>query len=71
MQLLQKDWQVFLFSFLFLKEQIKGIIIIFQGHYESECWHKKKDEAEAELLAIKERSECAVKGRHTTKSDKP
>jgi hypothetical protein len=34
----------------------------FQVHDESECWHKKKDEAEAALLAIKERRERAVKG---------
>ena len=39
----------------------------FQGHDESECWHTKKDEAEAELLAIKERRESAVKGRHGQK----
>jgi hypothetical protein len=42
----------------------------FQGHDESECWHKKKDEAEAGLLAIKERRERTVKGRQATKSDK-
>jgi hypothetical protein len=42
----------------------------FQEHDESECWHKKKDEAEAALLAIKERRERAVKGRQATKSDK-
>ena len=42
----------------------------FQGHDESECWRKKKDEAEAALLAIKERRERAVKGRQATKSDK-
>jgi hypothetical protein len=34
----------------------------FQGHDESECLHKKKDEAEAGLLAIEERRERAVKG---------
>jgi hypothetical protein len=34
----------------------------FQGHNESECWHKKKDEGEAALRAIKERRECVVKG---------
>ena len=37
---------------------------------ESECHHKKKDEVEAALLAIKERRERAVKGRQATKSDK-
>jgi hypothetical protein len=42
----------------------------FQGHDVSECLHKKKDEAEAGLLAIKERRERAVKGRQATKSDK-
>ena len=42
----------------------------FQGHNESECLHKKKDEAEAGLLAIKERRERAVKGRQATKRDK-
>jgi hypothetical protein len=42
----------------------------FQVHDESECWHKKKDETEAALLAIKERRERAVKGRQATKSDK-
>ena len=42
----------------------------FQGHNESECLHKKKDEAEAGLLAIKERRERAVKGRQATKSVK-
>ncbi len=35
----------------------------FQGHDEPEFWHKKRDEAEAALLAIKERRERAVKGR--------
>jgi len=33
----------------------------FQGHEESECHHKKKDEAEAALQAIKERRECTGK----------
>jgi hypothetical protein len=42
----------------------------FQGHDESECLHKKKDEAEAGLLAIKERRERAVKGRQATKGEK-
>jgi len=42
----------------------------FQGHDESECLHKKNDEAVAGLLAIKERRERAVKGRQATKSDK-
>jgi hypothetical protein len=42
----------------------------FQGHDESECWHKRKDEAETALLAIKERRERAVKGRQATKRDK-
>jgi hypothetical protein len=42
----------------------------FQGQDESECWHKKKDEAEAALLAIKVRHERAVKGRQASKSDK-
>jgi hypothetical protein len=42
----------------------------FQGHDESECLHKKKDETEAGLLAIKERREHTVKGRQSTKSDK-
>jgi hypothetical protein len=42
----------------------------FQGHDESECLHKKKDEAEAGLLAIKERCERAVKGRQATKGEK-
>jgi hypothetical protein len=32
--------------------------------------HKKKDEAEAGLLAIKERRERAVKGRQATKGEK-
>ena len=35
----------------------------FQGHEESECHHKKKDEAEAALQAIKERRERTGKGR--------
>jgi hypothetical protein len=34
----------------------------FQGHDESECHHKKKDEAEAALQAIKERRERTGKG---------
>jgi hypothetical protein len=42
----------------------------FQGHDESECLHKKKDEAEAGLLAIKKRRERAVKGRQATKGEK-
>ena len=42
----------------------------FQGHDESECLHKKKNEAEAGLLAIKERRERTVKGRQATKRDK-
>jgi hypothetical protein len=42
----------------------------FQGHDESECLHKKKDEAEVGLLAIKERRERAVKGRQATKGEK-
>jgi hypothetical protein len=42
----------------------------FQGHDESECWRKKKDEAEAALLAIKERRERAIKGRQATKGEK-
>jgi hypothetical protein len=35
----------------------------FQGHDESECLHKKKDEAEPGLLAIKERRDRAVVSR--------
>ena len=42
----------------------------FQGHDESECHHKKKDEAEAALQAIKERRERTSKGRHATQSEK-
>jgi hypothetical protein len=42
----------------------------FQGHDESECLHKKKDETEAGLLVIKKRRERAVKGRQTTKGEK-
>ena len=42
----------------------------FQGHDVCECLQKKKDEAEAGLLAIKERRERAVKGRQATKRDK-
>ena len=42
----------------------------FQGHDESECHHKKKDEAEAALQAIKERRERTGKGRHATQSEK-
>jgi hypothetical protein len=42
----------------------------FQGHDESECHHKKKDETEAALQAIKERRERTGKGRHATQSEK-
>jgi hypothetical protein len=42
----------------------------FQGHEESECHHKKKDEAEAALQAIKERRERAGKGRPAAQSEK-
>ena len=42
----------------------------FQGHDESECHHKKKDEAEAALQAIKERREYTGKGRQVTLSEK-
>jgi hypothetical protein len=42
----------------------------FQGHEESECHHKKKDEAEAALQAIKERRERTGKGRPATQSEK-
>ena len=42
----------------------------FQGHEESECHHKKKDEAEAALQAIKERRERTGKGRQATQSEK-
>ena len=42
----------------------------FQGHEESECHHKKKDEAEAALQAIKEKRERAGKNRQPTKSEK-
>jgi hypothetical protein len=41
----------------------------FQGHEESECHHKKKDESEAALQAIKERH-CTGKGRQATQSEK-
>jgi hypothetical protein len=41
-----------------------------QGHDESECLHKKKDETEAGLLAIKKRRERAVKSRQATKGEK-
>ena len=42
----------------------------FQGHEESECHHKKKDEAEAALQAIKEKRERAGKNRQPAKSEK-
>ena len=42
----------------------------FQGHEESECHHKKKDEAEAALQAIKEKRERTGKGRQATQSEK-
>jgi hypothetical protein len=42
----------------------------FQGHEESECHHKKKDEAEAALQSIKERRERTGKGRQATQSEK-
>ena len=42
----------------------------FQGHEGSECHHKKKDEAEAALQAIKERRERTGKGRQATQSEK-
>jgi len=42
----------------------------FQGHEESECHHKKKDEGEAALQAIKERRERTGKGRQATQSEK-
>jgi hypothetical protein len=42
----------------------------FQGHEESECHYKKKDEAEAALQAIKERRERIGKGRQATQSEK-
>jgi len=42
----------------------------FQGHEESECHHKKKDEAEAAFQAIKERRERTGKGRQATQSEK-
>ena len=42
----------------------------FQGHEESECHHKKKDEAEAAFQAIKEKRERAGKNRQATKSEK-
>ena len=42
----------------------------FQGHDESECHHKKKDEAEAALQAIKEKRERTGKGRQATQSEK-
>ena len=41
-----------------------------QGHEESEYHHKKKDEAEAALQAIKERRERTGKGRQATQSEK-
>jgi hypothetical protein len=40
----------------------------FQGHNESECWHKQKDDAEAKLQAIKESREG--EGRQATKGEK-
>jgi len=42
----------------------------FQGHEESECHHKKKDEAEAAFQAIKEGRERTGKGRQATQSEK-
>ena len=42
----------------------------FQGHEESKYHHKKKDEAEAALQAIKERRDRTGKGRQTTQSEK-
>ena len=42
----------------------------FQGHEDSECHHKKKDEAEAALQAIKEKRERTGKGRQATQSEK-
>ena len=42
----------------------------FQGHEESECHHKKKDEAEAALQAIKEKRERTGKGRQATQGEK-
>jgi len=42
----------------------------FQGHEESECHHKKKDEAEAAHQSIKERRERTGKGRQATQSEK-
>jgi hypothetical protein len=42
----------------------------FQGHEEFECHHKKKDEAEAALQAIKERRDRTGKGRQATPSEK-
>ena len=43
---------------------------VVPGHEESECHHKKKDEAEATLQAIKERREYTGKGRQVTLSEK-
>ena len=42
----------------------------FQGYEESECHHKKKDEAEAALQAIKEKRERTGKGRQAAQSEK-
>jgi len=42
----------------------------FQGHEESECHHKKKDEAETALQAIKERRDRTGKRRQATQSER-
>jgi len=53
-----------------MKENAPTAKRLASGHKESECHHKKKDEAEAAIQAIKERRERTGKGRQATQSEK-